>query len=89
MNSSFEEWEKLMRAPNSGATKTVMGLITRMFKQTAIAKVLIAGPSCVCLDTNYLMYLIFFNQAVYLHTATCLCHLIFNLYYGKIQTYSK
>ncbi|XP_004423928.1 PREDICTED: DNA annealing helicase and endonuclease ZRANB3 isoform X1 [Ceratotherium simum simum] len=38
LNSSFEEWEKLMRAPNSGATETVMGLITRMFKQTAIAK---------------------------------------------------
>ncbi|KAB0381197.1 hypothetical protein FD755_008981 [Muntiacus reevesi] len=38
LNSSFEEWEKLMRAPYSGATETVMGLITRMFKQTAIAK---------------------------------------------------
>lgn len=45
-----------MRAPNSVATETAMGLITRMFKQTAIAKVLTAGPSCVCLDTNYLMY---------------------------------
>ncbi|KAG8508887.1 DNA annealing helicase and endonuclease ZRANB3, partial [Galemys pyrenaicus] len=38
LNTSFEEWEKLMRAPSSGATETVMGLITRMFKQTAIAK---------------------------------------------------
>ncbi|XP_008049715.2 DNA annealing helicase and endonuclease ZRANB3 [Carlito syrichta] len=38
LNASFEEWEKLMRAPNSGATETVMGLITHMFKQTAIAK---------------------------------------------------
>lgn len=56
LNTSFEEWEKLMRAPNPGATETVMGLITRIFKQTAIAKVLIAGPSCVCLVTNYLMY---------------------------------
>ena len=46
-----------MRAPYSGATETVMGLITRMFKQTAIAKVHIT--SCVCVNTNYLMYLIF------------------------------
>ncbi|XP_059136826.1 DNA annealing helicase and endonuclease ZRANB3 [Peromyscus eremicus] len=38
LNASFEEWQKLMRDPNSGATETVMGLITRMFKQTAIAK---------------------------------------------------
>ncbi|XP_067598196.1 DNA annealing helicase and endonuclease ZRANB3 isoform X6 [Pseudorca crassidens] len=38
LNSSFEEWEKLMRTPNSGATQTVVGLFTRMFKQTAIAK---------------------------------------------------
>lgn len=45
-----------MRAPNSGATETVVGLITRMFKQTAIAKVLIAGPSRVFLDINDLMH---------------------------------
>ncbi|XP_012582928.1 PREDICTED: DNA annealing helicase and endonuclease ZRANB3 isoform X1 [Condylura cristata] len=38
LNTSFEEWEKLRRAPSSGSTETVMGLITRMFKQTAIAK---------------------------------------------------
>ncbi|XP_008830671.1 DNA annealing helicase and endonuclease ZRANB3 [Nannospalax galili] len=38
LNASFEEWQRLMRAPNSGAMETVMGLITRMFKQTAIAK---------------------------------------------------
>ncbi|XP_058157071.1 DNA annealing helicase and endonuclease ZRANB3 isoform X2 [Dasypus novemcinctus] len=44
LNTSLEEWEKLMRMANSGATETsshslqVMGLITHMFKQTAIAK---------------------------------------------------
>lgn len=38
LNTSFEEWEKIMRTPNSGAMETVMGLITHMFKQTAIAK---------------------------------------------------
>ena len=66
-----------MRAPNSGATETVMGLITRMFKQTAIAKVLIAGTSCICLDTNYLMYFNAYISTAYLHTTACLCHLIF------------
>ncbi|XP_051003261.1 LOW QUALITY PROTEIN: DNA annealing helicase and endonuclease ZRANB3 [Acomys russatus] len=38
LNASFEEWQKLMRAPDSGTTKTVLGLITSMFKQTAMAK---------------------------------------------------
>ncbi|XP_074158002.1 DNA annealing helicase and endonuclease ZRANB3 isoform X4 [Sminthopsis crassicaudata] len=44
LNTSFEEWEKLIRAPHSGSTETgnhffqAMGLMTRMFKQTAIAK---------------------------------------------------
>lgn len=66
-----------MRAPNSGATETVMGLITRIFKQTAIAKVLIAGTSYICLDTNYLMYFNAYISTAYLHTTACLCHLIF------------
>ena len=72
MNSSFEEWEKLMRDPYSGATETVMGLITRMFKQTAIAKVHITWPSCVCVDTNYLMYLIF-----KIKRPSCILHHVF------------
>lgn len=38
LNASFEEWQKLMRGPDSGAMETVLGLITSMFKQTAIAK---------------------------------------------------
>ncbi|XP_067891149.1 DNA annealing helicase and endonuclease ZRANB3 isoform X2 [Heterodontus francisci] len=44
MNGSIEEWEKLMRELNSRSAETdnpfvqVMGLITRMYKQTAIAK---------------------------------------------------
>lgn len=44
LNASFEEWEKLMRASNLDSAESdfvqVMGLITRMFKQTAIAKVI-------------------------------------------------
>ncbi|KAM4869545.1 DNA annealing helicase and endonuclease ZRANB3-like [Urocitellus parryii] len=39
LNTSLEEWKKLMRSPNPGGTETVLGLITRIFKQTAIAKV--------------------------------------------------
>ncbi|XP_048390481.1 DNA annealing helicase and endonuclease ZRANB3 isoform X2 [Stegostoma tigrinum] len=44
MNSSIEEWEKLMRELRSSSAETdnpfiqVMGLITRMYKQTAVAK---------------------------------------------------
>ncbi|XP_038607651.1 DNA annealing helicase and endonuclease ZRANB3 [Tachyglossus aculeatus] len=43
LNASFEEWEKLMRASasgteNSGDFSRAMGLITRMFKETALAK---------------------------------------------------
>ncbi|XP_067843327.1 DNA annealing helicase and endonuclease ZRANB3 isoform X2 [Heptranchias perlo] len=44
MNASIEEWEKLMRELHSRSAETdnpfvqVMGLITRMYKQTAIAK---------------------------------------------------
>ncbi|XP_048454898.1 DNA annealing helicase and endonuclease ZRANB3 isoform X2 [Rhincodon typus] len=44
MNGSIEEWEKLMRELRSSSAETdnpfiqVMGLITRMYKQTAVAK---------------------------------------------------
>lgn len=44
-----------MRAPNPGGSETVIGLITRIFKQTAIAKVLLARPSCICLHRNSLI----------------------------------
>ncbi|XP_044293939.1 DNA annealing helicase and endonuclease ZRANB3 isoform X2 [Varanus komodoensis] len=42
LNASLEEWEKLMRGSKLGSADSdfsqVMGLITRMFKQTATAK---------------------------------------------------
>ncbi|KAM6421691.1 LOW QUALITY PROTEIN: DNA annealing helicase and endonuclease ZRANB3 [Rhynochetos jubatus] len=42
LNTTFAEWEKLMRNLNSGANENhfsqVMNLITRMYKETAIAK---------------------------------------------------
>uniref|UniRef100_A0A8C0AV64 Zinc finger RANBP2-type containing 3 n=1 Tax=Buteo japonicus TaxID=224669 RepID=A0A8C0AV64_9AVES len=42
LNTTFAEWEKLMRNLNSDATEShfseVMNLITRMYKETAIAK---------------------------------------------------
>lgn len=45
-SASFAEWEKLMRGVGSGDVATdnpftqVMGLVTQMYKQTAIAKVI-------------------------------------------------
>lgn len=44
-SASFAEWERLMKSLGSGAATTdtpfteVMGLVTQMYKQTAIAKV--------------------------------------------------
>lgn len=45
-SASFAEWERLMKGLGSGAVTTdnpfteVMGLVTQMYKQTAIAKVI-------------------------------------------------
>lgn len=44
-SASFAEWERLMKGPRPGAAATdspftqVIGLVTQMYKQTAIAKV--------------------------------------------------
>ena len=45
-SASFAKWERLMKGMGSGVTATdnsfteVMGLVTQMYKQTAIAKVM-------------------------------------------------
>nr|XP_058909654.1 DNA annealing helicase and endonuclease ZRANB3 isoform X1 [Kogia breviceps] len=71
LNSSFEEWEKLMRAPNSGATKTVMGLITRMFKQTAIAKAgAVKDYIKMMLQNDSLKFLVFAHHLSMLQACT-------------------
>ncbi|XP_029080414.1 DNA annealing helicase and endonuclease ZRANB3 isoform X1 [Monodon monoceros] len=71
LNSSFEEWEKLMRAPNSGATKTVVGLFTRMFKQTAIAKAgAVKDYIKMMLQNDSLKFLVFAHHLSMLQACT-------------------
>ncbi|XP_055428709.1 DNA annealing helicase and endonuclease ZRANB3 isoform X3 [Bubalus kerabau] len=71
LNSSFEEWEKLMRDPHSGATETVMGLITRMFKQTAIAKAgAVKDYIKMMLQNDSLKFLVFAHHLSMLQACT-------------------
>lgn len=71
LNASFEEWEKLTRAPNSVATETVMGLITRMFKQTAIAKAgAVKDYIKMMLQNDSLKFLVFAHHLIMLQACT-------------------
>ncbi|KAM5271133.1 DNA annealing helicase and endonuclease ZRANB3 isoform 4-T8 [Hipposideros larvatus] len=71
LNTSFEEWEKLMRAPNSGATETMMGLITRIFKQTAIAKAgAVKDYIKMMLQNDSLKFLVFAHHLSMLQACT-------------------
>ncbi|XP_068923925.1 DNA annealing helicase and endonuclease ZRANB3 isoform X3 [Petaurus breviceps papuanus] len=77
LNTSFEEWEKLMRAPHSGATETgshffqAMGLMTRMFKQTAIAKAGAAKDYIkMMLQNDSLKFLVFAHHLCMLQACT-------------------
>ncbi|XP_078184049.1 DNA annealing helicase and endonuclease ZRANB3 isoform X7 [Callithrix jacchus] len=71
LNTSFEEWKKLMRMPNSGAMETVMGLITRMFKQTAIAKAgAVKDYIKMMLQNDSLKFLVFAHHLSMLQACT-------------------
>ncbi|XP_045638925.1 DNA annealing helicase and endonuclease ZRANB3 isoform X1 [Ursus americanus] len=71
LNTSFEEWEKLIRAPNAGATETVMGLITRLFKQTAIAKAgAVKDYIKMMLQNDSLKFLVFAHHLSMLQACT-------------------
>nr|XP_019586719.1 PREDICTED: DNA annealing helicase and endonuclease ZRANB3 isoform X4 [Rhinolophus sinicus] len=71
LSTSFEEWEKLMRAPNSGAAETVMGLITRIFKQTAIAKAgAVKDYIKMMLQNDTLKFLVFAHHLSMLQACT-------------------
>nr|XP_010982331.1 DNA annealing helicase and endonuclease ZRANB3 isoform X1 [Camelus dromedarius]XP_031307176.1 DNA annealing helicase and endonuclease ZRANB3 isoform X1 [Camelus dromedarius] len=71
LNSSFEEWEKLRRAPSSGGTETVVGLITRMFKQTAIAKAgAVKDYIKMMLQNDSLKFLVFAHHLSMLQACT-------------------
>ncbi|KAJ8349806.1 hypothetical protein SKAU_G00249360 [Synaphobranchus kaupii] len=75
--SSFQEWEQLMRrldsGPGSGDTPfvEVMGLITRMYKQTAIAKAgAVKEYIKMMLDNERLKFLVFAHHLTMLQACT-------------------
>ncbi|KAG2458961.1 ZRAB3 endonuclease, partial [Polypterus senegalus] len=75
--ASFEEWEKLMRALNLGTSGIdnpfveVMGLITRMYKQTAIAKAgAVKDYIKMMLENDHLKFLVFAHHLVMLQACT-------------------
>ncbi|KAM4697906.1 DNA annealing helicase and endonuclease ZRANB3 [Rhinophrynus dorsalis] len=77
MSTSFEEWEKLMRFPDSAATESsnpfvqVMGLITRMFKQTALAKAgAVKDYIKMLLENDKLKFLVFAHHLSMLQACT-------------------
>ncbi|XP_074255847.1 DNA annealing helicase and endonuclease ZRANB3 isoform X2 [Saimiri boliviensis] len=71
LNTSFEEWKKLMRTPNSRGMETVMGLITRMFKQTAIAKAgAVKDYIKMMLQNDSLKFLVFAHHLSMLQACT-------------------
>uniref|UniRef100_A0A8C8R5D6 Zinc finger RANBP2-type containing 3 n=1 Tax=Pelusios castaneus TaxID=367368 RepID=A0A8C8R5D6_9SAUR len=75
LSTSFEEWEKLIRAPNSEVTEShsvqVMGLITRMYKQTAIAKAgAVKDYIKMMLENDKLKFLVFAHHLSMLQACT-------------------
>uniref|UniRef100_A0A8C5R5Z1 Zinc finger RANBP2-type containing 3 n=1 Tax=Leptobrachium leishanense TaxID=445787 RepID=A0A8C5R5Z1_9ANUR len=77
MNSSLEEWEKLMRFPDSGGSESsspfiqVMGLITRMYKQTALAKAgAVKDYIKMMLENEKLKFLVFAHHLSMLQACT-------------------
>ncbi|XP_074857171.1 DNA annealing helicase and endonuclease ZRANB3 [Carettochelys insculpta] len=75
LSASFEEWEKLMRAPNSDVTEShfvqVMGLITHMYKQTAIAKAgAVKDYVKMMLENDKLKFLVFAHHVSMLQACT-------------------
>ncbi|XP_039198296.1 DNA annealing helicase and endonuclease ZRANB3 isoform X1 [Crotalus tigris] len=75
LNTSFEEWEKLMRASNLDSSKDdffpVMSLITRMFKQTAIAKAgAVKDYIKMLLENEELKFLVFAHHLRMLQACT-------------------
>ncbi|RXN00180.1 DNA annealing helicase and endonuclease ZRANB3 [Acipenser ruthenus] len=76
-SASFEEWEKLMRALDSGIAGTdnsfveVMGLIMRMYKQTAIAKAgALKDYITMMLENEKLKFLVFAHHLTMLQACT-------------------
>ncbi|XP_040296677.1 DNA annealing helicase and endonuclease ZRANB3 isoform X2 [Bufo bufo] len=77
MNQSFEEWERLMRCPESAPSDSgspfiqVMGMITRMFKQTALAKAgAVKDYIKMMLENEKLKFLVFGHHLSMLQACT-------------------
>ncbi|MBN3324771.1 ZRAB3 endonuclease, partial [Atractosteus spatula] len=75
--ASFEEWEKLMRTLDAGTAGTdnpfveVMGLVTRMYKQTAIAKAgAVKDYIKMMLENEKLKFLVFAHHLAMLQACT-------------------
>ncbi|KAJ8003681.1 hypothetical protein DPEC_G00150850 [Dallia pectoralis] len=76
-SGSLEEWERLMRTVGSGVSATdnpfteVMGLVTRMYKQTAIAKAgAVKDYIKMLLETEKLKFLVFAHHLTMLQACT-------------------
>nr|XP_013041900.2 DNA annealing helicase and endonuclease ZRANB3 isoform X1 [Anser cygnoides] len=75
LNATFAEWEKLMRNLNSGANEShfveVMSLITRMYKETAIAKAgAVKDYIKMMLENDKLKFLVFAHHLSMLQACT-------------------
>ncbi|XP_061861162.1 DNA annealing helicase and endonuclease ZRANB3 isoform X2 [Colius striatus] len=75
LNATFAEWEKLMRNLNSDATESqfsqVMNLITRMYKETAVAKAgAVKDYIKMMLENDKLKFLVFAHHLSMLQACT-------------------
>ncbi|NXG26432.1 ZRAB3 endonuclease, partial [Grallaria varia] len=75
LNATFAEWEKLMRNLNSDAPEShfsqVMSLITRMYKETAVAKAgAVKDYIKMMLDNDKLKFLVFAHHLSMLQACT-------------------
>ncbi|NXW61668.1 ZRAB3 endonuclease, partial [Eurystomus gularis] len=75
LNATFAEWEKLMRSLNSDAAEShfseVMNLITRMYKETAIAKArAVKDYIKMMLQNDKLKFLVFAHHLSMLQACT-------------------
>ncbi|XP_073401640.1 DNA annealing helicase and endonuclease ZRANB3 isoform X1 [Dendrobates tinctorius] len=77
MNAGIEEWERLMRCPESASSDSsspfiqVMGMITRMYKQTALAKAgAVKDYIKMMLENEKLKFLVFGHHLSMLQACT-------------------
>lgn len=70
-SASFEQWEKTMSSPSENQFVEVMSLITRMYKQTAIAKAgAVKDYIKMMLETEELKFLVFAHHLSMLQACT-------------------